>query len=168
MYGYAGIIPTILWGAMKWYGCEPSLLDILCLYGYGGMIVWIPVVRIPPPELLPFTLLRTFHERIPSRNSVFFHQFLCLCVSIITVVPPRGGNPNLLPLHDYKRHAVGLRLRRIRLVSPISSQKLVSCAQQGGCTNQSIALDWDCCGTRWSCYCCQVRVLRVQPPWRRS
>jgi hypothetical protein len=44
MYGYAGVIPTILWGAMKWYGCEPSLLEILCLYGYGGMIVWIPVV----------------------------------------------------------------------------------------------------------------------------
>jgi hypothetical protein len=47
MYGYAGVIPTILWGAMKWYGCEPSLLEILCLYGYGGMIVWIPVVRPP-------------------------------------------------------------------------------------------------------------------------
>ena len=45
MYGYAAVIPTILWGAMKWYGCEPSLLEILCLYGYGGMIVWIPVVR---------------------------------------------------------------------------------------------------------------------------
>lgn len=44
MYGYAGVIPTILWGAMKWYGCEPSLLEILCLYGYGGMLVWIPVV----------------------------------------------------------------------------------------------------------------------------
>ena len=47
MYGYAGVIPTILWGAMKWYGCEPSLLEILCLYGYGGMIVWIPVVCTP-------------------------------------------------------------------------------------------------------------------------
>jgi len=44
MYGYAGVVPAILWGAMKWYGCEPSLLEILCLYGYGGMIVWIPVV----------------------------------------------------------------------------------------------------------------------------
>ena len=47
MYGYVGVIPVILWGAMKWYGCEPSLLEILCLYGYGGMIVWIPVVRSP-------------------------------------------------------------------------------------------------------------------------
>jgi len=47
MYGYSGVIPTILWGAMKWYGCEPSLLEILCLYGYGGMIVWIPVVPLP-------------------------------------------------------------------------------------------------------------------------
>jgi len=45
MYGYAGVVPAVLWGAMKWYGCEPSLLEILCLYGYGGMIVWIPVVR---------------------------------------------------------------------------------------------------------------------------
>jgi protein YIPF1/2 len=44
MYGYIGVIPAILWVAMKWYGCEPSLLEILCLYGYGGMIVWIPVV----------------------------------------------------------------------------------------------------------------------------
>ena len=44
MYGYAIVVPAILWGAMKWYGCEPSLLEILCLYGYGGMIVWIPVV----------------------------------------------------------------------------------------------------------------------------
>jgi protein YIPF1/2 len=48
MYGYANVIPTILWGAMKWYGCEPSLLEILCLYGYGGMIVWIPVVTVHP------------------------------------------------------------------------------------------------------------------------
>ena len=47
MYGYSGVIPTILWGAMKWYGCEPSLLEIVCLYGYGGMIVWIPVVCHP-------------------------------------------------------------------------------------------------------------------------
>jgi protein YIPF1/2 len=46
MYGYAAIVPTVLWGAMKWYGCEPSLLEIICLYGYGGMIVWIPVVRL--------------------------------------------------------------------------------------------------------------------------
>jgi len=45
MYGYVGVVPTVLWGAMKWYGCEPSLLEILCLYGYGGMIVWIPVVQ---------------------------------------------------------------------------------------------------------------------------
>jgi protein YIPF1/2 len=44
MYGYSGVIPAVLWAAMKWYGCEPSLLEILCLYGYGGMIVWIPVV----------------------------------------------------------------------------------------------------------------------------
>lgn len=47
MYGYAAIVPAVLWGAMKWYGCEPSLLEIICLYGYGGMIVWIPVVCIP-------------------------------------------------------------------------------------------------------------------------
>ena len=53
MYGYSAVIPTILWGAMKWYGCEPSLLEILCLYGYGGMIVWIPVVRTPFPPLPP-------------------------------------------------------------------------------------------------------------------
>ena len=46
MYGYGFIVPTAVWGMMKWYGCEPSLLDCLCLYGYGGMIVWIPVVRI--------------------------------------------------------------------------------------------------------------------------
>jgi len=50
MYGYVGVIPVILWGAMKWYGCEPSFLELLCLYGYGGMIVWIPVVRA---HLLP-------------------------------------------------------------------------------------------------------------------
>jgi hypothetical protein len=62
MYGYAGIVPTVLWGAMKWYGCEPSLLEILCLYGYGGMIVWIPVVRSPPPSLFPlFRVLMGSH-----------------------------------------------------------------------------------------------------------
>jgi len=62
MYGYAGVIPTILWGAMKWYGCEPSLLDILCLYGYGGMIVWIPVVCFPKQSELTVVSIGRHHS----------------------------------------------------------------------------------------------------------
>src|SRR6202044_2946926 len=70
MYGYAGVIPTILWGAMKWYGCEPSLLDILCLYGYGGMIVWIPVVRSPRPKLRVVSL-GCYHSNLLSLSDRF-------------------------------------------------------------------------------------------------
>ena len=45
-YGYSTVVPVVVWGAMKWYGCEPSILECLCLYGYGGMIVWIPVSMV--------------------------------------------------------------------------------------------------------------------------
>jgi len=52
MYGYTFLIPILLWGVMKWYGCEPGLLECLCLYGYG-MLVWVPVsiLSISPIEL---------------------------------------------------------------------------------------------------------------------
>lgn len=43
MYGYTAVIPTALWGVLKWYGSESaSLLECLCLYGYANLI-WVPV-----------------------------------------------------------------------------------------------------------------------------
>ncbi len=35
IYGYTFCVPVICWGVLRWYKCEPSLLDTICLYGYS-------------------------------------------------------------------------------------------------------------------------------------
>jgi len=42
IYLYAFGCPLLVWGATKYYGCQPRLLEIIDLYGYG-LTVWIPV-----------------------------------------------------------------------------------------------------------------------------
>ncbi|KAI9789193.1 MAG: hypothetical protein M1816_006327 [Peltula sp. TS41687] len=54
IYGYTGIIPIALWGALKWFGSESAnLLECLALYGYAN-IIWIPVALI---SWSPITIL---------------------------------------------------------------------------------------------------------------
>ncbi|KAL9050538.1 MAG: hypothetical protein Q9162_006565 [Coniocarpon cinnabarinum] len=46
VYGYTAVIPSLLWGALKYSGSEAaSLLETLSLYGYANLI-WIPVALI--------------------------------------------------------------------------------------------------------------------------
>ncbi|EON63690.1 hypothetical protein W97_02918 [Coniosporium apollinis CBS 100218] len=46
IYGYTGIIPLGLWGALRWFGSESAnLLECWALYGYANLI-WIPVALI--------------------------------------------------------------------------------------------------------------------------
>ncbi|KAF9317770.1 yip1 domain family protein [Linnemannia elongata] len=54
IYSYAFLVPTVIWGATKYFGCQPDLLDMLALYGYG-LTIWIPVAVLC---VLPFDLLR--------------------------------------------------------------------------------------------------------------
>lgn len=42
IYSYSFGIPLLVWIALKYYGCKPSLLEIVGLYGYG-LTVWIPI-----------------------------------------------------------------------------------------------------------------------------
>ncbi|KAL1921134.1 uncharacterized protein VTP21DRAFT_10850 [Calcarisporiella thermophila] len=57
VYVYSFAIPLCVWGMTKYYGCQPSLLEMICLYGYG-MTVWIPVsaLCVIPVEILRWTL----------------------------------------------------------------------------------------------------------------
>ncbi|KAI9245357.1 hypothetical protein BDA99DRAFT_549239 [Phascolomyces articulosus] len=45
VYSYGFLCPALVWAATKYYGCQPSLLEIVNYYGYG-LTVWIPVSKI--------------------------------------------------------------------------------------------------------------------------
>ncbi|KAL0092333.1 hypothetical protein J3Q64DRAFT_1807934 [Phycomyces blakesleeanus] len=42
VYTYTFLSPVLLWGATKYYGCQPSLMEIINYYGYS-LTVWVPV-----------------------------------------------------------------------------------------------------------------------------
>lgn len=67
MYSYAFGIPVVLWLVLKWYKCEPSLLECLCLYGYS-LTVWIfaALVSIAPMEVFHWSTLATFTRWISA------------------------------------------------------------------------------------------------------
>ncbi|KAF9949811.1 hypothetical protein BGZ70_001615 [Mortierella alpina] len=54
IYSYAFLVPAMIWGATKYFGCQPDLLEMLALYGYG-LTIWIPVSAVC---ILPWGLLR--------------------------------------------------------------------------------------------------------------
>ncbi|KAF9904559.1 hypothetical protein BX616_001264, partial [Lobosporangium transversale] len=54
VYSYAFAVPAMIWGATKYFGCQPDLLEMLALYGYG-LTVWIPVAVLC---ILPWNLFR--------------------------------------------------------------------------------------------------------------
>ncbi|KAF8939070.1 hypothetical protein EDD21DRAFT_384260 [Dissophora ornata] len=54
IYMYAFLVPALIWGATKYFGCQPDLLEMLALYGYG-LTIWIPVALL---SILPWNLLR--------------------------------------------------------------------------------------------------------------
>ncbi|KAI8339176.1 hypothetical protein BC941DRAFT_460649 [Chlamydoabsidia padenii] len=42
VYMYAFVCPVLVWASTKYFGCQPSLLEIIDYYGYG-LTVWVPV-----------------------------------------------------------------------------------------------------------------------------
>ncbi|KAG0036278.1 hypothetical protein BGZ82_004437 [Podila clonocystis] len=54
IYTYAFLVPAGIWGATKYFGCQPDLLEMLALYGYG-LFVWIPIAVL---AILPSDWLR--------------------------------------------------------------------------------------------------------------
>ncbi|KAI8636313.1 hypothetical protein BD408DRAFT_355921 [Parasitella parasitica] len=44
VYMYAFLCPALVWASTKYFGCQPSLLEIINYYGYG-LTIWIPVSR---------------------------------------------------------------------------------------------------------------------------
>ncbi|KAG0307511.1 hypothetical protein BGZ98_000100 [Dissophora globulifera] len=58
IYAYAFVVPAMVWGATKYFGCQPDLLEMLALYGYA-LTIWIPVsvLSVIPIELARWILL---------------------------------------------------------------------------------------------------------------
>ncbi|KAG0203780.1 hypothetical protein BGX28_004060 [Mortierella sp. GBA30] len=58
IYTYAFLVPLLVWGATKYFGCQPDLLEMLSLYGYA-LTIWIPVsiLSVIPIELARWILL---------------------------------------------------------------------------------------------------------------
>jgi len=42
VYFYVFACPVFVWAALKYFGCQPSLLELWAVYGYG-LTVWLPV-----------------------------------------------------------------------------------------------------------------------------
>ncbi|KAF2708690.1 Yip1 domain family protein [Pleomassaria siparia CBS 279.74] len=69
VYGYTGIVPVALWGALKWFGSESAnLLEVLALYGYANLI-WIPVALI---SWSPISILNYVFVAVGFAASAFF------------------------------------------------------------------------------------------------
>jgi len=69
MYGYTGIIPVALWGALRWYGSESAnILECLALYGYANLI-WVPVAIA---SASPITILNYVFVGVGFGVSIFF------------------------------------------------------------------------------------------------
>ncbi|KAF9107257.1 hypothetical protein BGX27_008809 [Mortierella sp. AM989] len=58
IYTYAFLVPLMIWGATKYFGCQPDLLEMLALYGYA-LTIWVPVaiLSVIPIELARWILL---------------------------------------------------------------------------------------------------------------
>ncbi|KAF9325535.1 hypothetical protein BG006_010986 [Podila minutissima] len=54
IYIYSFLVPLMVWGSTKYFGCQPDLLEMLALYGYA-MTIWIPVSVL---SVLPYDLAR--------------------------------------------------------------------------------------------------------------
>jgi len=54
LYSYTFGSAFLVWAATKYYGCQPSLLNIINLYGYS-MTAWIPVSVLC---VMPFDIVR--------------------------------------------------------------------------------------------------------------
>ncbi|KAF9427368.1 hypothetical protein BGZ94_005053, partial [Podila epigama] len=54
IYIYTFLVPLLVWGATKYFGCQPDLLEMFALYGYA-MTIWIPVSVL---SVLPYDLAR--------------------------------------------------------------------------------------------------------------
>ncbi|KAI9754845.1 MAG: hypothetical protein M1815_005416, partial [Lichina confinis] len=83
IYGYTGLIPIALWGALKWFGSESAnLLECISLYGYANLI-WIPVALI---SWSPITILSATGVK-PSKGLLIaviaLHAGLAIAIKIL-------------------------------------------------------------------------------------
>jgi hypothetical protein len=53
VYGYASLIPLLVYFALRYAGARTSLVDILCLYGYS-LFIYVPasILCIPPSSVV--------------------------------------------------------------------------------------------------------------------
>jgi hypothetical protein len=53
VYGYASLIPLLVYFALRYAGARTSLVDILCLYGYS-LFIYVPasILCIPPSSIV--------------------------------------------------------------------------------------------------------------------
>lgn len=69
MYGYTGVIPIALWGALRWFGSTSAdLIECWALYGYANLI-WIAVALV---SWSPLTALNWVLVGVGFGWTVFF------------------------------------------------------------------------------------------------
>lgn len=75
IYTYSFGMPFIVWGALKYFGCSPSLLDTIGLYGYS-LTIWLPI------SVRYFFVLFCFRLFISLIKNLIFILF-----QIINIIP---------------------------------------------------------------------------------
>jgi hypothetical protein len=69
IYGYTGVIPIALWGALRWFGSSSAdLIECWALYGYANL-VWIAVALV---SWSPLTALNWVLVGVGFGWTVFF------------------------------------------------------------------------------------------------
>lgn len=69
IYGYTGVIPIALWGALKWFGSSSAdLIECWALYGYANLL-WIAVALV---SWSPFAALNWMLVGVGFAWTVFF------------------------------------------------------------------------------------------------
>ncbi|KAK9723073.1 hypothetical protein K7432_002180 [Basidiobolus ranarum] len=77
IYSYVFFASLAVWGATKYFGCQPVFLEILNIYGYG-MTIWIPVSFL---SVIPNNTLRWILTIIGFAISGYF-----MCKNIYHII----------------------------------------------------------------------------------
>ncbi|KAG0787937.1 hypothetical protein G6F57_003664 [Rhizopus arrhizus] len=102
VYMYAFLCPALIWASTKYFGCQPSLLDIINYYGYS-LTIWIPVslLCIIPYDYARWAFVDAKTSRIILLAILFAHTIFTLVLKIAfysydytSATQPKSGASN--------------------------------------------------------------------------
>ncbi|KAI9321266.1 hypothetical protein BX666DRAFT_2017334 [Dichotomocladium elegans] len=118
VYSYGFVMPALVWLATKYFGCQPSLLEIVNYYGYA-LVVWVPVSKMSSRR----------QQKIQERQQKEAAQRKQNAKTYINQVPFRFAERNFksrVPPPDFSNvidlhtHGTDNRVRQVQLNCPLN------------------------------------------------